>query len=201
MILIYFELWIPKLEFLNPKKKKKFLICRCVFPPLNRLFPSSLSPVIRFDSRFEAKLQSVKLSSVIREAKVTDPSWKEKVMRGLVDGHSRRLKIARRQWNIRSGSVDFRLYWRIRAIHLLSAFRHKFLSLSLFFFTSICYEPNDHGMKRFALKFHQLWLLSIQNKLHFCAWQMYYRDDENMISDPLCLKIQKMEKKKRFRID
>lgn len=49
MILIYFELWIPKLEFLNPKKKKKFLICRCVFPPpLNRLFPSSLSPV--FDS-------------------------------------------------------------------------------------------------------------------------------------------------------
>lgn len=75
MILIYFELWIPKLEFLNPKKKKKFLICRCVFPPpLNRLFPSSLSPVIRFDSRFEAKLQSVKLSSVIREAKVTDPS-------------------------------------------------------------------------------------------------------------------------------
>lgn len=46
MILIYFELWIPKLEFL--KKKKKFLICRCVFPPLNRLFPSSLSPV--FDS-------------------------------------------------------------------------------------------------------------------------------------------------------
>lgn len=83
----------------------------------------------------------------------------------------------------------------------LHAFHHKFLSLFFFFFTSICHEANDHGMKRFALKFNQLWLLSIQNKLHFCAWQMYYRDDENMIYIGVTVFKNTKKKEKRFRID
>lgn len=134
MILIFWTLDLKARIFKPEEKEKIHHLAICVFSPV---FPLDFSPPplprIRFDSRFEAKLQSVKLSSVIREAKVTDLSWKEKVMRGLVDGHSRRLKIARRQWNMRSDSVDFRLYWGIRAIHLLSAFHHKSL-LSLFFF-------------------------------------------------------------------
>lgn len=82
MILIYFELWIPKLEFLNPKKKKKFLICRCVFPPpLNRLFPSLAPYSIRF--AFRSQVTKRKVIQCYSRGKGNGPIVKRKGYEGV----------------------------------------------------------------------------------------------------------------------
>lgn len=191
MILIFWTL-----DFQTWRKRKSSSFVDVFFRSLSKDFP--LPSLVRFDSRFEAKLQSAKLSSVIREAKVTDPVVKRKGYEGVggrtfaeIENRTPAMKYTLRLCRFSTLPGD-------SGSNLSMLSTTSFSLFFFFFFTSICHEANDHGMKRFALKFNQLWLLSIQNKLHFCAWQMYYRDDENMIY--IGVTVFKNTKKKRKKI-
>lgn len=83
MILIYFELWIPKLEFLNPKKKKKFLKFVDVFFLLSTDFsPPPLAPCsIRF--AFRSQVTKRKVIQCYSRGKGNGPIVKRKGYEGV----------------------------------------------------------------------------------------------------------------------
>lgn len=197
MILIFWTL-----DFQTWRKRKSSSFVDVFFRSLSKDFPlPSLAPLVRFDSRFEAKLQSAKLSSVIREAKVTDPVVKRKGYEGVggrtfaeIENRTPAMKYTLRLCRFSTLPGDSGSNLSMLSTTSFSLFFFFFLRRSVTKRMITAWKDSPLNLTNFGCFRFKISFTFVHDRCIIEMMKIWY------ISESPCLKIQK-KKEKRFRID